>query len=165
MQITLNIGHRWKRYSFGGAIALALLAAPQCALAESAFVNQAGGGGFIGQLPFNGFNGPGPGNPGIAPEMFVPRQSGPNVAGSLTVGNYNSVIQIQAGSHDRSGVGILGGNHDSVNVLQAGNSLQSGVLLLGVSGLRMSVVQAPGAPPFGMVIAHLPNGGWFVRRR
>jgi hypothetical protein len=163
MRFTLNSKQCWRK-TCGGAIALGLLATPHCSLADPVFVNQAGGG-FAGKFPAIGFSGSGPANSSVPPEMALARRAGPNVAGSLIAGNYNSVIQLQAGARNRSAVGILGGQRDSVNVLQAGNSLQSGVLLLGVSGLHLNVIQPPNAPPFGLVIAHLPDGGWFVRRR
>jgi hypothetical protein len=143
---------------------MGLLIAPQCASADPVFVNQAGGG-FAGKFPIVGFSGTSPVSPSMPLEMMAPRRTGPNIAGNVVAGNYNSVVQLQAGARNKSGVGILGGQGDSVNVLQAGNSLQSGVLLLGVSGLHLNVIQPPNAPPFGLVIAHLPNGGWFVRRR
>jgi hypothetical protein len=164
MRFTLNIRQCRRKDLLGAAIATGLLAIPQFAAADSAFVNQAGGG-FAGKFPVIGFSGSGAGNPSVPFEMVAARRAGPNVAGSLMAGNNNSVVQLQGGAGNRSAVGILGGQRDSVNVLQAGNSLQSGVLLLGVSGLHLNVIQPPNAPPFGLVIAHLPDGGWFVRRR
>jgi hypothetical protein len=163
MRFTLNINLRRRKY-ISGAVAMWLATIPQFAVADPVFVNQAGGG-LVGKFPTIGFSGSGPANSSVPPEMLVAKRAGPNVAGGLVAGNYNSVVQLQAGALNRSAVGILGGQRDSVNVLQAGNSLQSGVLLLGVSGLHLNVIQPPNAPPFGLVIAHLPDGSWFVRRR
>jgi hypothetical protein len=150
-----------------GALALlAASAAPGAALADSAFVNQVGGGssargaGFAPHLAAPVAI-PGAGAP--TPELATPRMRGGNSAQSLMIGSCHSIAQIQGGANDKSAVGILGGRNDKVNVIQAGSGLQSGVLLLNTQGLRLNLLQPPGAPPLDLIIAHLPNGGWLVR--
>jgi hypothetical protein len=117
----------------------------------------------MGRAPMIGFSGGAPANSSLPPEIYSPKRGGADIAGALIIGNYNQTIQLQAGSHDRSAVGILGGRGDSVNLLQAGSGLQSSVLLLNTNGLHLNLLQPPGAAPFHLIIAHLPNGGWFVR--
>jgi hypothetical protein len=164
----LNVGFPSKQTSSKiarGVRALALLvasAAPGAAVADSAFVTQiagapaARGAGLAAPVAAPSVGAP-------TPEFATPRTRGGNLAQSLTVGSYNSIAQIQGGANDKSAVGILGGRNDKVNVIQAGSGQQSGVLLLNTQGLRINLLQPPGAPPFGLIIAHLPNGGWLVR--
>jgi hypothetical protein len=167
MPFALKIGFPSKAMRRIGALALlAASAAPGAALADSAFVNQiagapsARGAGFAPHLAAPVAI---PGVGASTPELATPRMHGGNLAQSLTVGSYNSIAQIQGGANDKSAVGILGGRNDKVNVIQAGSGEQSGVLLLNTQGLHLNLLQPPGAPPFGLIIAHLPNGGWLGR--
>jgi hypothetical protein len=149
--------------------ALALLAAttaPGLARADSAFVTQiAGAPAARGAALAPHLAAPVamPSASASTPELAAPHAYARNLAQSLTVGSYNSIAQIQAGANDSSAVGILGGRNDKVTIAQAGSGQQSGVLLLNTQGLHINLVQPPGAPPFGLIIAHLPNGGWLVR--
>jgi hypothetical protein len=164
MQFTLNVNKCWNARIVGGAAAVLFgsLAMLGTASADSAFIGQVGSGTMV-KTPMIGFSGVGPANSSLPPELYSPKRGGADIAGALIIGNYNRTIQIQAGSRDRSAVGILGGRGDSVNLLQAGNGLQSSVLLLNTNGLHLNLLQPPGAAPFHLIIAHLPNGGWFVR--
>jgi hypothetical protein len=36
--------------------------------------------------------------------------------------------------------------------------------LLNATGTHVNVVQPQGAAPINMIIAHLPNGSWFIKR-
>jgi hypothetical protein len=163
MQFTLNVNKCWKTKAVGGlaAVLFGSLAMPGAAFADSAFIGQVGSG-MIGRAPMIGFSGSAPGNSSLPPELSSPKRGGADIAGALIIGNYNRTIQLQAGSRDRSAIGILGGRGDSVNLLQAGSGLQSSVLLLNTNGLHLNLLQPPGAAPFHLIIAHLPNGGWFV---
>ena len=163
MQFTLKSGRTGSWSGVIAALLLFLSASSNSANAESVFVNQIGGGAAI-RLPIVGLSGGGPGNPAPTPETTIPRRGGLDSAANLMLGNYNKIIQLQAGTHDRSAVGILGGSRDKVNLLQEGNGLRSNILLLNTSGVRLNFVQPPGAAPVDLVIAHLPNGGWFVKR-
>jgi hypothetical protein len=166
VQITLNDNQYWRARLFGGAIAAlasGFVAIPGTAFAESAFVNQVGPGGSF-NAPTFGFPGGGPGGGGNLPPEFTSPKSGPDLANTLVVGNYNKSLQLQAGARDHSQIGILGGKQDSVNVLQAGSNLQSNIWLLNATGTHVNVVQPQGAAPINMIIAHLPNGSWFIKR-
>jgi hypothetical protein len=164
MQFTLNVNQCWRARIVGGAVAglFGSLAMLGTAFADSAFIGQVSSGA-MGRVPMIGFSGVGPANSPQPPEIYSPKRGGADIAGTLITGNFNRSIQIQAGSYDRAAVGILGGRGDSVNLLQAGSGLQSRVLLLNTNGLHLNLLQPPGAAPFNLIIAHLPNGGWFVR--
>jgi hypothetical protein len=97
------------------------------------------------------------------PETTVPA-SGGNWAGTLEIGQFNHVLQAQAGSGNSSNVGILGGMHDNVDVLQHGQGLVSNLLLVGVQGFSVDVLQPPGSAPVNMLIARLPNGALLIKR-
>jgi hypothetical protein len=97
------------------------------------------------------------------PETTVPA-SGGNWAGTLEIGQFNHVLQAQAGSGNSSNVGILGGTHDNVDVLQHGQGLVSNLLLVGVQGFSVDVLQPPGSAPVNMLIARLPNGALLIKR-
>ncbi len=139
--------------------------------AESAYIEQmAGGSGALkyfiaSQTPITG------GQPVSSPrttnlqtpEFFTPSRNG-NAAGSLTVGSFNNITQIQAGQNDKSAVSILGGKHDNVGVLQVGNNAISNIALLGIQGVNIGIVQGPNAPPINMLIARLPNGSYLIKR-
>jgi hypothetical protein len=145
-----------------GAVAL-VAALAQPALAESAFISQAGGSGPFGRQsishPVTA--------PSSAPSSFgatqptpetAGRASGGNFAGTLEMGKSNSVLQAQNGAANASNVGILKGTRDNVAVLQHGQGLVSNVLLVNAPGLSVDVIQPPGSAPVNMLIARLPNG-------
>jgi hypothetical protein len=149
------------------------VAAPNVASADAVFVGQAtGGGGKDPDLKFHGvppgvhFHGAWQGAPAgsltIPPEMIAPHR---NTAESLTVGNFNSVVQIQGGKHNHSNIGILGGHRNRVNVLQAGNDDSNIILINPPPGVSFNLVQPPNSHPLDLLIAHLPNGGWFAMRK
>ena len=142
------------------------------ASADGAFIEQAGRGAVTGRHV--GFNGMSHSQGTVAPlqsrvPAFTPppelsAQSGGNYASTLQIGNYNKVFQAQAGSNNRSNVGIINGAYNNVGVLQAGHSLRSNLLLLNTTGLSVGVIQPNGSAPINMLIARLPNGGLLIKR-
>ena len=102
--------------------------------------------------------------PAFTPPPELSAQSGGNYASTLQIGNYNKVFQAQAGSNNRSNVGIIKGAYNNVGVLQAGHSLRSNLLLLNTTGLSVGVIQPNGSAPINMLIARLPNGGLLIKR-
>jgi len=151
------------------ALVAAALSAPP-ALADGAFITQAGKGAFVGHsLISTPINVPSqvpsmPSRGGMTqptPETTVPA-SGGNFAGTLEMGRGNFVLQAQSGAGNSSNVGILGGRHDTVGVFQHGQGLVSNVALVGVQGLTVDVLQPPGTAPLNMLIARLPNGAFDI---
>jgi hypothetical protein len=148
---------------------LSLLPAQIARAEESVYIEQATGGAgapkllLLGTNPNSQSGGSAHTNSSSAPEFVSPPHSG-NLAGSLTVGSFNNIAQIQAGQSDTSAVSILGGTHDNVSVLQAGNNDVSNIALIGVQGINIGVVQGPHARPINLIIARLPNGSITIRR-
>ncbi len=155
--------------------AIALLAVSSFshdALAEGAFIQQAGTGSSSGRpvtfssatvqapttplLPHSGITPP-------TPETAAPAGGG-NFASTLEAGQFNRVFQAQAGSGNVSNVGILKGLHDNVGVVQAGRGLVSNLLLVNTAGLSVGVFQPNGSAPVNLLIAGLPNGGLLIKR-
>ncbi|WP_020177342.1 hypothetical protein [Methyloferula stellata] len=148
-----------------------LPAAAEAASTDSAYIQQAAAGsalkamstqivptpGFVTNARPNAVTAPVP-----APEMVAPRSNGANFAQTVTVGNFSSVIQIQAGRSDASVVSSVG-NRDNVGVVQSGNNLASNVALLG-SGLNVAVLQPPNSPPVNVLVARLPNGSILIKK-
>jgi hypothetical protein len=158
------------------AIALIATAATaisaQPVFAESAFVTQAGKAASFARSLISSpvtvqstalYAPPHGGATQPTPETTVPA-SGGNWAGTLEIGQFNHVLQAQAGSGNSSNVGILGGMHDNVDVLQHGQGLVSNLLLVGVQGFSVDVLQPPGSAPVNMLIARLPNGALLIKR-
>jgi hypothetical protein len=158
------------------AIALIATAATaisaQPVFAESAFVTQAGKAASFARSLISSpvtvqstalYAPPHGGATQPTPETTVPA-SGGNWAGTLEIGQFNHVLQAQAGSGNSSNVGILGGTHDNVDVLQHGQGLVSNLLLVGVQGFSVDVLQPPGSAPVNMLIARLPNGALLIKR-
>jgi hypothetical protein len=150
--------------------ATAILAQP--VFAESAFVTQAGKAASFARSLISSpvtvqstalYAPPHGGATQPTPETTVPA-SGGNWAGTLEIGQFNHVLQAQAGSGNSSNVGILGGMHDNVDVLQHGQGLVSNLLLVGVQGFSVDVLQPPGSAPVNMLIARLPNGALLIKR-
>ena len=144
----------------------------QPVFAESAFVTQAGKAASFARSLISSpvtvqstalYAPPHGGATQPTPETTVPA-SGGNWAGTLEIGQFNHVLQAQAGSGNSSNVGILGGMHDSVDVLQHGQGLVSNLLLVGVQGFSVDVLQPPGSAPVNMLIARLPNGALLIKR-
>jgi hypothetical protein len=120
------------------------------------------------------------------PETSRPGRNG-NFAQTLEVGSFNNVFQSQSGGKNFSNVSVLGGKDNNIGVWQGGKDL-SNLNLINTSGSSIAVVQPRGAPPLNMlvvqptgapplnmlivqppgsqplVIAHVPNGGLFIRR-
>jgi hypothetical protein len=136
---------------------------------ESAYIQQAAGGSgtpkyfIIGPNTNSQTGNSAHTNSAPIPELFTPTRNG-NVSGSLTVGSFNNIAQIQAGKNDASAVSILGGKHDNVGVLQAGNNVTSNIALIGLQGVNLGIIQGLNAPPINMIIARLPNGSIMIRR-
>lgn len=153
---------------FAAAFATAALFS-QTALADSAFVTQVTGGAFFGHAlvsnPIAGqslpYAPPRNGTMQQTPETLLPATGG-NAAGTLEMGRSNFVLQAQAGSGNKSNVGILGGTHDNVAILQHGQGLVSNLALVGVKGLNVDVLEPPGTAPLNMLIARLPNGAFDI---
>jgi hypothetical protein len=158
---------------------LAVLGSSSGVRAESAFVQQApiGGRSSAQAVPLNfsaaqtpntswmphpGMT-PRPGATPSTPEIAVPA-GGANFASTLEIGQYNHVLQAQAGSGNISNVGIVKGVNNNVGVLQAGHSLVSNLLLVNTAGLNIGVIQPPGSAPVNMLIARLPNGALLIKR-
>ncbi len=145
------------------------LASQIASAAESVYIQQASGGAgtpkalLIAPLASAQTGSGGHVGREMTPEMNTPVHTS-NTAGSLTVGNYNTVAQIQAGHNDTSGVSIIGGQHDKVNVLQAGNNDVSHIALIGFQGVNLNIIQGANAAPINMVIVRLPNGSVWIRR-
>jgi hypothetical protein len=164
LHFTLKPVGRTLTCAAGVALVTAMFAQP--AGADSAFIAQAGKGGFSGRSlvssPVNSqsqfpYTPPHSGATQPTPETSVVA-SGGNYAGTLEMGRNNVVLQSQSGGNNFSNVGILGGVHDSVDVLQHGQGLFSNLYLLGVKGLTVDVLQPPGTAPVDMLIARMPNG-------
>jgi hypothetical protein len=180
MQLTMNDcrGHAARVSAMAALVAAILLTISSPGLADSAYIPQINGnlGSSNPSAPNPGSSleytvvspGPidrGPSTPAFAPppEATVPAGSGPNTAGTLVVGNYNGVAQLQAGVNDRSAVGVVGGeNH--VGVLQLGNNLRSNIGVIGSPGVNVGVIQPPGSPPVNLLVLRLPNGGLLIAR-
>lgn len=151
------------------AIAFVVAALPaisaQPALADGAFITQAAKGAFFGHSLISNPAGsqsspyvpPHGGTTQATPETTV-QATGGNYAGTLEMGRNNFVLQAQAGSGNKSNVGILGGAHDNVGVFQHGQGLVSNLALVGLAGLNVDLLQPPGTAPVNMLIARLPNG-------
>ena len=167
-----------RRFWFDRALALGLLAGAFCApticeAANSAFIQQANGGtttlnsaapeAIPASFVSNGIH---TGSIIVpTPELAVPgRSQNGNIARSVTVGNFNSVAQLQGGQNDLSSATILGGSHDNLDVLQGGNNQISNIVLLGMRGSNVAVLQPPGAAPVNMLIARLPSGALLIKR-
>jgi hypothetical protein len=90
------------------------------------------------------------------PETAMPATGG-NFASTLEMGQYNRVLQAQAGAGNLSNVGIIDGKHDDVNVLQGGRDL-SNLLMVNTQGLTVDVIQPNGTAPINALIVRLPNG-------
>jgi hypothetical protein len=163
-RIRSNLNLKIARRGLAAVVFFAAVA-PGVALADPIFINQAGGGAG-GQFqpplfPPGGSSGPSWGPP--TPEMGP--VGGRNVANNLTIGNFNTSLQIQTGRNDHSTVGVLGGRHTHVNVLQLGNNLQANVIVANpVPGMTFNLVQPRGSHPFTLFLAHLSNGNWFAKR-
>jgi hypothetical protein len=152
------------------AIAFVALTMPvisaQPAFADGAFITQATNGASFGHSVISNpvtppssfpYVPPHGGTTQATPETTVPA-TGANVAGTLEMGRNNFVLQAQAGSGNKSNVGILGSTHDNVAVLQHGQGLVSNLALVDLKGLSVDVLQPPGTAPVNMLIARLPNG-------
>ena len=90
------------------------------------------------------------------PETAMPATGG-NFASTLEMGQYNRVLQAQAGAGNLSNVGIIDGKHDDVNVLLGGRDL-SNLLMVNTQGLTVDVIQPNGTAPINALIVRLPNG-------
>jgi hypothetical protein len=98
------------------------------------------------------------------PEQTVPHgATAANFAQTLTVGNFNTVAQVQSGRNDLSSVAVLDGNRNNVGVVQNGNNLTSNLALLGLQATNVALVQGPNSPPVSLLIARLPNGSIVIK--
>jgi hypothetical protein len=98
------------------------------------------------------------------PEQTVPHgATAANFAQTLTVGNFNTVAQVQSGRNDLSSVAVLGGNSNNVGVVQNGNNLTSSLALLGTQAMNIALVQGPNSAPVNLLIARLPNGSIVIK--
>ena len=155
--------NRLSAIAFVAAAMSAISAQP--ATADGAFVTQATKGGFFGHSlisnPVTGQSSPDVpphgGTTQATPETTI-QATGGNFAGTLEMGHNNFVLQAQAGSGNKSNVGILGGAHDNVGVFQHGQGLVSNLALVGLTGLSVDVLEPPGTASVNMLIARLPNG-------
>ena len=152
--------------------ALLLLGVPTLAAsAESAYIAQvpAGSGAAISRVQSGGASFASAPASSARPQPLallhaaVPVTSGTNIAGTLQVGSFNQVAQLQLGHGNASAVGVVG-VHNNVGVLQAGNNLRSNLVLLGTQRLNVGVIQPNGSAPVNMLIARLPNGGLLIKR-
>jgi hypothetical protein len=98
------------------------------------------------------------------PEQTVPHgATAANFAQSITVGNFNTITQVQSGRNDLSSVAVLGGNGNNVGVSQNGNNLAASLALLGTQAMNIALVQGPNSPPVNVLIARLPNGSILIK--
>lgn len=99
------------------------------------------------------------------PEQNIARSAATasNTARTLTIGNFNTVAQLQAGIDNSSRVSVIGGNRNNVGVLQGGND-RSNILMLGTQGVSVGVLQPANSLPVNVLIARLPNGAIVIKR-
>jgi hypothetical protein len=177
MHVTLNSETATVSFasvSKAGALALLMLlsgAAVSQSIAETAYINQAntksfGAGSFQPSSPSTPIPVPqyGPRQTAFipTPETAAPAQVNGNLAQTLQVGNFNKVLQLQAGKNNISDVGIIG-NNNNVGVLQGGHDL-SNLYLVNTQGMSIGVIQPANAAPVNMLIARLPNGALLIKR-
>jgi hypothetical protein len=154
-----------------GAVAVAaMLVLAAHANAESAYIQQASsaraplasptvnrGTGNAAAIPSNYWVAP--------PEQNIARNAATasNAARTLTIGNFNTVAQLQAGINNSSRVSVIGGNRNDVGVLQGGND-RSNIVMVGTQGMSVGVLQPANSIPVNMLIARLPNGAIVIKR-
>lgn len=173
MRRAMNCEFRPDRMLMLGVIAGSLCMPAAYAAANSAFIQQASGGTTTvsASVPeaVPGSFVPNGGHTGAifipTPEQMVPGKSrSSNIARSVTVGSFNSIVQLQGGQNDLSSASIFGGSHDELGVFQGGNDQLSNIVLLGMRGADVAVLQPPGSAPVNMLIARLPNGAILIKR-
>ena len=163
----------WFAQAMLAGLAMGLLTGPAiCHAGDLAFIQQASNNAMMNAstpeaIPNSTL--PGDDRSGSAfvptPELATPArlQSG-NIAQSITIGNFNSIAELQGGHNDLSSAAILGGSHDNLGVVQGGSGLLSNIVLLGMQGANVAVLQPPGSAPVNMLIARLPNGAILIKR-
>jgi hypothetical protein len=173
MRRAMNCEFRLDRTLMLGLIAGCFCVSATYATADSAFIQQASGGATTTNTSapeaIPGSFVPSGGRAGTlflpTPEQAVPgRSQSRNIVQSVTVGSFNSVVQLQGGQNDLSSASILGGSHDDLGVFQGGNNQLSNIVSLGMRGADVAVLQPPGSAPVNMLIARLPNGAILIKR-
>ncbi len=167
MQVTLK---HWTKRAIAAAVICGSLPLSGVAMADSAYIGQIPAGA-ASSLSYeatvaNAISTLSSEFAGTAAnlENAIPHTKAGNFAATVTIGDFNQVLQIQTGVNDASSVAILGGSHNSVAVLQGGSSLRSDIGLIGLQGSDIGVVQPNGAAPVNLLMGRLSNGGLLIIR-
>lgn len=169
-QTIARLAPKERRLLAAAAVVLALAAAPDRALADSAYIaqvpTQSVSNVVLHAIPKHG-NGATAWHSSRAPTFVPPPEAIPsakqNLAQTYQIGSYNSAFHLQSGSNNSSTVGVIG-VENNVAVLQSGNNLKSNIVLLNTIGMNIGVLQPQGSAPVNMLIARLPGGGLLIKR-
>lgn len=158
------------------AVLAAAILLPRAAAAESAYIDQIGGGsiqssaGVVSPLapssaPLRALPPVGASAQPFArtPETFATATTA-NTALTLQSGLNNLVAHVQNGRSNYSSVAVVNGQQNNIGVLQDGNGLRSQVMLVGTQGLNVGVIQPNASAPVNLFVARLPGGGLLIKR-